>query len=45
MYFYHAFDIYSDYAWVALLKGKKGIIITNTFQKSQISLIFEIRLI
>ena len=26
-------DIYSKYAWVILLKDKKGITITNTFQK------------
>ena len=26
-------DIYSKYAWVILLKDKKGITITNAFQK------------
>ena len=26
-------DIYSKYAWVILLKDRKGIIITNAFQK------------
>ena len=26
-------DIYSKYAWVIPLKNKKGITITNTFQK------------
>ena len=26
-------DIYSKYAWVIPLKDKKGITITNTFQK------------
>ena len=26
-------DIYSKYAWVIPLKGKKGITITNAFQK------------
>ena len=26
-------DIYSKYAWAILLKDKKGITITNTFQK------------
>ena len=26
-------DIYSKYAWVILLKDKKGITITNTFEK------------
>ena len=28
-----AIDIYSKYSWVAPLKGEKGIIITNAFQK------------
>ena len=28
-----AFDIYSKYAWVIPLKDKKGITITNAFQK------------
>ena len=27
------FDIYSKYAWVVPLKDKKGITITNAFQK------------
>ena len=27
-------DIYSKYAWVIPLKDKKGIMITNTFQKN-----------
>ena len=27
-------DIYSKYAWVILLKDKKGITITNSFQKT-----------
>ena len=26
-------DIYSNYAWILLLKEKKGITITNAFQK------------
>ena len=26
-------DIYSKYAWVVILKNKKGITITNAFQK------------
>ena len=26
-------DIYSKYAWILLLKEKKGITITNAFQK------------
>ena len=26
-------DIYSKYAWVITLKGKKGITVTNDFQK------------
>ena len=26
-------DIFSKYAWVALLKDKKGVSIVNTFQK------------
>ena len=26
-------DIYSKYAWIILLKDKKGIAITNAFQK------------
>ena len=29
-----AFDIFSKYAWVIILKGKKSITITNAFQKS-----------
>ena len=29
-----AIDIYSKYAWVILLKDKKGITITNAFQKT-----------
>ena len=28
-----AIDIYSEYAWVVLLKDKKGITITNAFQQ------------
>ena len=28
-----AIDIFSKYAWVVSLKNKKGITITNTFQK------------
>ena len=27
-------DIYNKYAWVVPLKDKKGIAITNTFQKN-----------
>ena len=27
------FDIFSKYAWVVTLKDKKGVIITNAFQK------------
>ena len=27
-------EIYSKYAWVVLLKNKKGITITNDFQKT-----------
>ena len=29
-----AIDIYRKYAWVILLKDKKGITITNAFQKT-----------
>ena len=29
----HVLDIYGKYTWVILLKGKKGITITNAFQK------------
>ena len=29
-----AFDIYSKHAWVITLKDKKGITITNAFQKN-----------
>ena len=28
------YDIYSKYAWVILLKNKKGITITDAFQKT-----------
>ena len=31
--FFCVFDIYSKYAWVIPLKDKKGITITNAFQK------------
>ena len=31
--FYCVIDIYSKYAWVIPLKGKKGITITNAFLK------------
>ena len=30
----HVIDIYSKYAWVIPLKDKKGITITNVFQKT-----------
>ena len=29
----YVIDIYSKYAWVIFLKDKRGITITNTFQK------------
>ena len=32
-FFLCVIDIYSKYAWVILLKDKKGISISNTFQK------------
>ena len=31
--FYYVIDTYSKYAWVIPLKDKKGIAITNAFQK------------
>ena len=33
MFLLYVIDIDSEYAWVAPLKDKKGITITNTFQK------------
>ena len=33
LFLLYVIDIYSKYAWVVLLKDKKGIIITNAFQK------------
>ena len=32
-YFLRIIDIFTNYAWVAPLKDKKGILITNAFQK------------
>ena len=32
-FFLRIIDIFTNYAWVAPLKDKKGILITNAFQK------------
>ena len=33
---YYLINIYSKYAWVIPLKNKKGITVTNAFQKSKV---------